>query len=495
MIRDIYQNIVQEQEVRKHLIALRKELKEGANKKAFLYQLGGDYTLLYKLLEDDDAKIRKNIALIMGELAVPEFMAPLYAAYQKEDKLFVKSDYLTAIRQFDYHGLLQAFKERLAFLTNQVFEETSIKHIDEEIRILTDMLLKVEKPKMHQFCGYEQLSDLILLTNRDHKEVTLSQIKHGQSKVFNAGVVVKTRDLREIMSIRTYSEILFHLKNAGVVEDNPKSAAATLCEGGVLDFLNERHKGNSPYYFRIEIKSKMPLDKKSAFAKKLGSEIERLSERALINSTSNYELEIRLIENKEGLFNVLIKLYTIEDERFKYRKGAVAASITPVNAALVAALSKEYLKDGGQVLDPFCGVGTMLIERNKLVPAKPMYGLDTFGEAIDKAIVNAKIDDTVIHFINRDFFDFKHDYLFDEIITNMPAQIGRKTAGEIEHLYHQFFKKALEVLKDEAIIVMYTRNREWVVENVSNKKEYTVLKEYEISRKEEAYVYIIQVRK
>jgi tRNA G10 N-methylase Trm11 len=239
----------------------------------------------------------------------------------------------------------------------------------------------------------------------------------------------------------------------------------------------------------------MPLDKKSTFAKKLGSEIERLSERALINSTSNYELEIRLIENKEGLFNVLIKLYTIEDERFKYRKGAVAASITPVNAALVAALSKEYLKDGGQVLDPFCGVGTMLIERNKLVPARPMYGLDTFGEAIDKAIVNAKIDDTVIHFINRDFFDFKHDYLFDEIMTNMPAQIGRKTAGEIEYLYHQFFEKALEVLKDEAIIVMYTRNREWVIENVSNKKEYTVLKEYEISRKEEAYVYIIQVRK
>ncbi len=495
MIRDTYENILKEQEVRKNLIELRKELKEDNNKTAFLYCLAGDYSVLYSLLEAEDAKIRKNVALIMGELAISEFMDKLYAAYQKEEKLFVKSDYLTALRHFDYHSLLEAFKERLEFLTSNTFEEATLKHIREEMRILTDMLIVMEKPSMHLFSGYEEMSELILLTNRDHKNVTLGQIKSGVAKEFNAGVAVRTRELCEILHIRTYSDLLFRFIGVAVVEGNPIAAASAIYEGDLLNFLNVRHAGNPPYYFRIEIKSKMALDKKSMFAKKMASELEHLSERQLINSTSSYELEIRLVENKEGRFNVLIKLYTLKDTRFKYRKNAVAASIAPVNAALIAALAKDYLKEGAQVLDPFCGVGTMLIERNKLVPARTMYGLDTFGEAIDKARENAEIDDTVIHYVNRDFFDFKHDYLFDEIFTNMPTRAGRKTEQEIELLYDKFFEKSLEMLQDKAIIVMYTRDKDLVRKCIRNKQHYTVIKEYEISKKENAYVCIVEVNK
>lgn len=495
MIRETYENILKEQEVRKNLIALRQELKEEGNKAAFLYYIAGDYTGLYKLLEAEDAKVRKNVALIMGELAIPEFMSKLYAAYEKEDKLFVKSDYLIAISHFNYEPLLEKMKERLHFLTNNTFEEISLKHINEEIRVLTNLLLDMEKPDMHEFIGYEEVSDLILLTNREHKAVTLNQIHNGKAQEFGAGVVVRTKDLNEILSIRTYSDLLFRLTDIGTLESDPIASAKGIYEGGLLDFLNTRHKGNPPYYFRIEMKSKMPLDKKSSFTKKMATELERVSGRQLINSTSNYECEIRLIENKEGLFNVLIKLYTIKDERFQYRKGAVAASIAPVTAALVAELAKEYLKEDAQVLDPFCGVGTMLIERNKLVPANPMYGIDIFGEATQKAIENAERDHTVINFINRDFFDFKHDYLFDEIFTNMPTRGGRKTEEEIEMLYRRFFEKALEVLKDEAIIVMYTRDEALVSKSIRHKKEYTVIKVYEISKKENAYVYILQIRK
>lgn len=495
MIKSIYQNIVNEQDVRKNLIALRKELKEGNHTTAFLNSLAEDYSVLYRLLEAEDAKTRKNAALIMGELGVPEFMDKLYSAYEKEDKLFVKSDYLVALRQFDYRPLLEALKQRLDFLTSNTFEETSLKHINEEIRILTEMVITLEKPSTHAFTGYDELSDLILLTNREHQKVTLDQIKKGKAEVFGAGVVVRTKDLHEIINIRTYSDILFRLKGVTKVENNPVAAALAIYEGGLLDFLKSRHEGEHPYYFRIEIKSKLELDKKSTFAKKMASELERISERKLINSTSNYEVELRLVEGKEGLFNVLIKLYTIEDERFKYRKNSVAASIQPVNAALVAALAKEYLKEDAQVLDPFCGVGTMLVERNKMVQTKVMYGVDIFGEAIDGAIENADLDNTDIYFINKDFFDFTHKYQFDEIFTNMPTRTGRKTEEEIEGLYKEFFEKALRMLNDEATIVMYTRNREWVQKGIKNRNQYTLVKEYEISRKEGAYVCIIQVKK
>lgn len=493
MLRKKYEQIVNGIEVRKNLIDIKKELKQDSNRMALLYYMAGDYQVLFELLEDEDPKIRKNVALIMGELAIPEFKKILYKAYVKEEKLFVKADYLNALKHFDYRDLVDELKERLDFLVNGTFEETSMKHINEEKKILTNMILDIEGIKKHKFIGYDELSDLILLTNRDHREVTLNEIHNGQAKVFNAGVLVRTRDLREILAIRTYSEMLFRLKNVQTVPSNVEEAAKMLLKGGLLDFIKVRHGGKTPFYFRLEIKSKMPLSEKSQFAKKLAERIENESERMLVNSTSNYEVELRLIENKEGAFNVLIKLYAIPDERFSYRKHSVAASIQPVQAALMAKLAQPYLKANAQVLDPFCGVGTMLIERNKLVPANPMYGIDIFGEAIDKAIENSRRDHTIINFINRDFFDFKHDYLFDEIFTNMPTRGGRKTEEEMAALYNRFFKKALTVLKDESVIVMYTRDRELVLKGIVQSKAYSIEQCYSISKKEGAYLYIIKV--
>lgn len=493
MLRETYEQIKNGIDVRKNLIELKSELKQDSNKMALSYYLAGEYEIFYNLLEDEDAKVRKNAALIMGALGIQEFMKPLYNAYVKEEKLFVKADYLTALKQLDYREILEVLKERLDFLVKGTFEETSMKHINEEKKLLTNMILDIEGTKKHTFVGYDVLSDLILLTNRDHKEITLEQIKNGVAKTFNAGVVVRTRDLEEILEIRTYSEVLFRLKGALTVENDPVKAAERLWKNGILDFLNVRHEEKTPYYFRVEIKTKMPLDEKSNFAKKLAMQLETVSNRSLINSTSNYEVELRLVQNKEGAFNVLIKLYTIPDNRFGYRKHAVSASIQPVQAALIAKLAKPYLKENAQVLDPFCGVGTMLIERNKLVSANPMYGIDSFGEAIDKAIENTRSDHTVINYINRDFFDFKHDYLFDEIFTNMPISRGRKTEEEIELLYNRFFKKALEVLKNEAIIVLYTRDKEFVLKGIAQNPAYHIEENIAISKKEGAYLFIIKV--
>lgn len=493
MINTIYQNILKEQDVRKNLIALRKEMKEGENQSVFLELLGENYDVLYKCLQSEDAKTRKNGALILGELMIPRAMELLWDAYQKEEKLFVKSDYLVAIRNFDYSPLLDQLKDRLQELTSVTHEETSLKHINEEIRTLTEMLLDMEKPSTHKFVGYNEQSEMILLTNREHQEVTMNQIHKGSCEKLNVGVNVNTSNLKEILEIRTYSDLLFRLPEVTRVAMTPDVAAKEIYEGGLLDFLKVRHEGDTPYYFRIEMKTKMALDKKSTFTKKMASELERLSGRELINSTSSYEVEIRLVENINGFFNVLIKLYTIQDTRFQYRENVVAASIQPVNAALIASLAKEHLIENALVLDPFCGVATMLLERNKVVPAGIMYGVDIFGEAIDKAIENIDLDYTDVYLINRDFFDFTHKHLFDEIFTNMPARMGRKTEDEIADLYNRFFNKAVKMLKNGGIIVMYTRDAELVEECVADREAYTILKSCEISKKEKAFVYVLSV--
>lgn len=42
----------------------------------------------------------------------------------------------------------------------------------------------------------------------------------------------------------------------------------------------------------------------------------------------------------------------------------------PSLAALIMELAAPYLKENAQIIDPFCGVGTMLIERDIRVPAR-----------------------------------------------------------------------------------------------------------------------------
>jgi len=60
----------------------------------------------------------------------------------------------------------------------------------------------------------------------------------------------------------------------------------------------------------------------------------------------------------------VLSFHTLPDKRFVYRKNAIAASIHPSAAALMMELASPYLKEDAQIMDPFCGVGTMLIERD-----------------------------------------------------------------------------------------------------------------------------------
>ena len=67
---------------------------------------------------------------------------------------------------------------------------------------------------------------------------------------------------------------------------------------------------------------------------------------------------------------------------------------------------------------------------------------------------NAAFAKTRINFIHRDFFDFRHDYKFDELITDMPVR-NRHTKAEMELFYERFFDKASEHL----VPVSYTHLR------------------------------------
>lgn len=500
MVEGLYEKIVKKEEVRQSLSKLRQELKRKENKERFLKLLNKNHELLIRLLSNEDGKTRKNTALLMGDLACKEFLEPLYQAYCREEQLFIKSAYLQAIKQFDYRKYLDKLREKMTELSHVKPDESNKKHITEELRALSDLIVTMEGVKMHEFIGYHEPSDLMILTNRRHMNVTLEQLKEivrldtSKAKCMSAGIRIPTDCLDKILPIRTCQDILFLVKGMKTCEMNPETAAQTIVTSNLLEFLSVRHRGKAPYYFRVEFKSKQPLDKKSIFTKKLASQIERLSNRTLINTTSQYEFEIRLIENKEGTCNVLVKLYTIPDERFTYRKEVVPTSIKPTNAALLVALAREYMIEDARVLDPFCGVGTMLIERQKRIPANTSYGIDIMPEAIEKARLNTQAAGQIAHYINRDYFDFTHEYRFDEIFTNMPFAIGHKTEEEIYEIYQKFFEKSGEHLEKDGRIIMYSHNKEYI-RKLAPANAYRIVKEIEINIKENTWLVLLHKEK
>lgn len=486
----ILKELVEKQNIRTNLSTLRQIIKDTEQKNQLYDEVIKQEGMFLSFLQSEDAKTRKNAALLLGDLAYQNALEALYAGYTSETTLFVKASYLQAMAELDVEDKLSDLKDTLEKLLATEPEPENKKHVDEEIRALRKIVIQAEGITKHTPDIKGKKVRVLLFTNRTQRETIRRTIDCGVASVHPLGVLVETEELEKLMQLRTYREMAFPLNLEGFLSDNPVEAAKKIWESGIVELLNSVHKEDSPYYFRIECKSAMDLEKRSAFTRKLATELESLSKGQLINSTSDYEVELRLITNKDGLFFPCVRLLTLKNTRFEYRKNAIAASIHPSTAALIMELAKDYLKEDAQIMDPFCGVGTMLIERNKKVPAKEMYGTDIFGEAIVFARENTQNAGMRVNYIHRDFMDFKHEYLFHEIITNMPIR-GTKTKQEMDAFYGAFFEKAKTHLFKDGVIIMYTNEIGFVKKQLRLHREFSLLQETCLQPKNDFHLLIM----
>ena len=365
------------------------------------------------------------------------------------------------------------------------------KHYIDELHALSTLLQP--EYKEHVFTGNKLINETVLLTNRNFKAVTIKQLEGIPHKEFTAGVMVKTRDLDSIRTrIRTYSELLFIPSGIRLCSSDPSAAAKELLEAGITDYVFSRLSDpESPVFFRIDYRAK---DKKKIadFEKKLSSELEIGSGFRMVNSTGDYEIEFRFIDTSDSKLVILVRFCGLKDNRFAYRNNTLPVSIKPSTAALLMKLAEEHFTDNAAVLDPFCGCGTMLVERDYLRPSRICYGIDIFGDAIEAARANltaAKII-TKTELIKRDFFDFTHKYSFNEVVTDMPYVTDRKDQKEIEVLYSRFFKKIPSLLEPGAKLFIYSRNRDYL-RKYSLAGGFKIISEFEISKLEGAYFFIL----
>lgn len=492
----ICKELLEQKEVRTNLSRLRQLIKEAEKKRQCQDFFKEHKDVLTGFLNSEDAKIRKNAALLLGDLDYRSAADALFEAYWKEDTRFVRSSYLQALAKLEYSEKNEKLRSRLKELMELPVEEETRKHMEEEIRQLRKILIGQEGIPGHTFDAQGNTMNVLLITNRENKEFIRQRVPVGRAVIHPLGILVETSEIEKLMNFRLFRDLVFplRLQQGKLLSEGPREAAGELWKSDLYEILKKLHLESGEFYFRLEIKGPMSLEERSDFSKKLSGELEKLSGGMLVNSTSNYEVEIRLILNREGRFFPCLKLYTIADNRFSYRKNVIASSIHPSTAALIAELAKPYLQENAQVMDPFCGVGTMLIERNHNVRSHDMYGTDIFGEAIDKARENAENAGVGIHFINRNFFDFTHDYKFDEIITNMPVR-GRKTKEEMDQFYGAFFRKLPQICNDRSVVIMYTNEVGFVKKQLRLHEEYRLMKEIKMHAGGEYYLFLIRIKR
>ena len=456
-IRERINQISFGQQVRENLTTLREEIKEEARRRELAMALGGDFRPLLVLLHHEDPKVRKNAALLLGEMESEDVLGALISAWQEETTLYVRPSYIKAMQKLSCRRYLGELKAGLERLDQEEPSEENVKHVQEERKALLEIINRYEKHQKHVFNGYSIIDDVILLTNREHREVTAGQIKEGKITMMGGGLRVRGGNLEEILSIRTWQEWLIPLPGARPLAGTAAQIGRELFKLEIGEFLDRIHEGDGPFQYRLEIKSQESIQRKGNLIRSICSILDSYSEGKLRNNSSDYETEIRLTQRKDGSYVPMLKLFTLEDKRFSYRKETTASSMAPVNAATIMQLAMPYLKEGAQVLDPFCGTGTLLIERRLALNTGDLYGVDTNGEAIEKARVNAGIIGLPIHYINRSFLDFEHEYLFDEIVSDLPGDTE-------DNLYARIPAKAASLLKDGSILVLYTVNPDRLTE-------------------------------
>ncbi|MFV0465473.1 MAG: methyltransferase [Lachnospiraceae bacterium] len=496
MISKNWTNIILGNELRTSLSGLRAELKDEEQRLEFLQDLKeSEIEVLISMLKLEDAKTRKNAALLIGDLQLQAAKDILFERYNRENTRFIRADYLIALDKLGAKEYVPQLRQKYEQLVKYDPEETEQKHVTEELRALERILSKNETERNHTFIGFDQRHLILLTTIPGHQDITLSQIQAQKKSSNTIGVTAVVDGLKSVLKIRTFRELLFPIRfsTAHYITDSEEMIGKAILESNLLSLIKNCHKEEGPYSFRLEVRSRLDLTDRSRFSKKLGILLEEMSGRELINSTGNYEFEIRILADRDGKIAVLLKMMTIPMERFSYRKNSIAASIHPSSAALIMELAKPYLREQSNIIDPFCGVGTMLAERFFNTKASDMYGIDVFGDAIELGRENMEIAGLNVNFINRNFFEFKHSHHFDEIVTNMPVR-GRKSKEELDAFYQNFFEKAREILKPGGNVILFSNEEGFIKKQLRLNRDFILRKEYEIFKKDHHNLYIIGLK-
>ncbi len=490
---DLYiENIKNQIDVRANLSQIRALLKEEAGKADALL-LTRNLDVILHCLEEDDPKIRKNTALLLKDMS--EYLEPddrayvlseLLKALKMEETLFVQGAYLKAMTSYEYNTIQEELESRLRELTEQTWEDGDLKHVREQKALLHAMLPKEDTNETLTRADLHKSYQVLLTAEPFAVNYLLEEF--SEAKATPLGVRTTIKSWKRLDEVRTYQECWFLIP---VKRDYPVTldhTAEALLLSAFPRMLQEFY-GKTSISFRLRMRGRKPEEHFANQTKRISFELEERSQGLLQNKTSDYDVELILMQKKDDSFSPYLRLCKPEDQRFSYRIHTEATSMAPTSASAVISAVSKYLLSDAQILDPMAGSGTLLVERCKKLPAREIYAIDTYAKAVNGGRENAAKAGLKVNYINRDYFDFKHDYLFDEILTELP-DLFQKDAMEKETFFRHFFHKSLEVTREGAVWILITAEGNLLKKYIRLHEELSL--EREIPFRSHASIYVIK---
>lgn len=486
MIEDVSDKIIHDENVRESLITLKNELSDDV-------EIKNDklYKKLAELLSDEDAKVRKNAAIVLGSFKNSDVKNVLLDGYRKETIDFVKVGYLKGLSKQNCKPILKDLKDIQAQLLND--HDSDKKHVQAQLKVLNPLIRSYGSHKKKMVKLLHKPVDVILTTLPYYQFTLFEYVLNLKYKPVGQGVLVRTNSVYDLLPLRNYKDMIIPLKGCSLMAKDGNVIVEHLKNSNLLDLLDNLFDNSERFYYKITdtFRTKDPKLMNIVLKGMLEAYPNRL-----LNATRNYEIEIILKELRPERVSAYLKLSILHNPRFDYRKEVISNSMQPYVAATMLELAKPYMADYARVIDPFVGSGITLIERCLMKPTRFALGVDIYARGLEAAKRNAKAANTPIHFVNKDALRFVPTELFDEIITDMPTYAQMRDKKELTDLYDHFFERITRLVKSGGYVFIYTSEIALIEKNLRlQKNNLTLIEHYDVPRgKNLHYFFIIQVR-
>lgn len=496
MDKKIIEEIKKGEQIRGNLLSLKGMIKDEKSKRQLAYELGGDYSIFVRLIQDKDPKIRRNSAIIMGELEDDDLLPVLYEAYRTEKTLYIRADLLKAVSKYDYGKYMESLHRRMLELERLLeTDKENTKHYEDELKVIKSFLYRSETCK-HSFIGGARRTQLYLTFYPGCADIPVQALKNMGKRlaVAGSGVMVYDTCIDELQDLRLYKELLIP-----VLLDEPYDSSSMLIkairDSGLMTILRQFFDGTFPFLYRIQLKGVQDEASGNRLIKELAAMLEKSFPNDLVNSVGDYQIELRVIRKNENRFAFYLKPNLLKDKRFDYRKSGTSEAMKPVLAANMCEYCSKYFKDDAVVLDPFCGSGILLIERNMKKLTRESTGTDLLDLAISALKNNVSQTPYPIHAICKNFFEFENTSgeMADEIITDLPRVSGKRNEAYIYKLYRKFLQRALLFVKKGGYLFLYTNLEKAIKENMDS-NDYELIEEKPLKVKDGFCFLILRVK-
>lgn len=417
--------------------------------------------IFHAQLRSEDPKSRKLAAELLGNTAPDLFLDALIDTLAKEDTDFVRPSVLLAI------GSAKEDKDKARkVLADYVIPECEPKHYEEQRMALKKAKSSLmDRPEVH-ISPLPPYTKLIL--DCPDANITMREVKalgyDAKPSPFpkNTVTVDGVERYRRIFAARSYY-------NAYIFYGRYKSyeGAVDAVRSGGFAKLAHTLFGDQELPYRIELKCEKGFEPKEG-RRKAAENLAVLIDDAnlgLVMSPSAYVFEAVIFITAKGVL-ITILPSTDLDDRFAYKKEGIPASIHPAAAAACISFIKENTYPDANVLDCFCGSGTMLFERAKL-PYATLTGSDIAPAAIRIARNNEKIAKTgAVFFAKNATHPFREKY--DEVICNMPFGLRVGSHNENKALYRLFLKNLKDMLTERGRAFLFTHEKRLLEELITD---------------------------